>query len=90
MIERSLLMNNAISHQTFSKFLAELANRVDSSIYISKTCKEKFNPAISALLVDAICLWEQEKWRFLTMADNARLHPESHVFPNSTPAQIRL
>lgn len=89
MIERSLLMNNAISRESFSKFFAELAKRTDSPL-VNPYDKVKFSANQLALLIDAIELWEAEKWRFLTMADNARLHPESHVFPNSTPAQIRL
>lgn len=82
-------MNNAISRETFSKFLAELAKRTDNPL-VNPYDKSKFSAAQVALLVDAIELWEAEKWRFLTIADNARLNPTAHVFPNSEPAHIRL
>lgn len=94
MIKRNLLMNNAISRESFSKFLQELSKRSDNTLLNtdagSKSIVAEAYPAAVALVVDAICLWEAEKWRFLTMADNARLNPESHVFPNSMPASVRL
>ena len=88
MINRSTLMPNAISPESFSKFLAELYKRTDNRNAFYSGTPEKFSPAVASLLVDAICLWEAEKWRFLTMADNARLNPTTHVFPNSQPASI--
>jgi hypothetical protein len=84
MIKRNLLMNNAISRESLSKFIKELAKRSDNACFVGGTA-----PIIASLLVDAIELWEAEKWRFLTMADNARLNPEAHVFPNSTPLHMR-
>lgn len=86
MIKRSLLINNAISRESFSKFLQELSKRSDNVL----VSFGGVDPAVSALIVDVVELWEAEKWRFLTMADNARLNPTSHVFPNSEPAHIRL
>lgn len=94
MINRSTLMPNAISADSFSKFLRELSKRSDNVLLDrnvgSKSIVANAYPAAVALIVDAVCLWEAEKWRFLTMADNARLNPEAHVFPNSMPASIRL
>ena len=84
MIKRNLLMNNAISRESFSNFLRELSKRSDN-VLVSFS---GIDPAVSALIVDVVELWEAEKWRFLTMADNARLNPTTHVFPNSQPASI--
>lgn len=94
MINRNTLMPNAISAESFSKFLKELSKQSDSALLDidagSKSIVAEVYPAAVALVVDAICLWEAEKWRYLTMADNARLNPEAHVFPNSMPASVRL
>lgn len=87
MINRSTLMPNAISAESLQKFFRELANRSDSPLLVP-SLTTKFTPLQISLLTDCITLWEAEKWRFLTMADNARLNPTTHVFPNSQPASI--
>lgn len=89
MINRSTLMPNAISPESLQKFFRELAKRSDNPL-VDPYHKVKFSPNQIALLTDCITLWEAEKWRFLTIVDNARLNPEAHVFPNSMPASIRL
>lgn len=80
MIRRSLLMNNAISPETFSKFLTEFSKRSDNPLARS------LDPAVAALVVDAIEFWEQKRMSLLSMTELARLYPEAYIFPNSHPA----
>lgn len=93
MINRSTLMPNAISPKSLGRFIAELSKRTDSPLRHyslprvgnpNPGASETFDPLIVSLLVDTLSLWEAEKWRFLTMADNARLNPTGNVFPNTT------
>lgn len=81
MIERSLLMNNAISRESLQKFLTELHKRTDNVIATRQPVG--FGPQITSLLVDAIELWEQRRANLLSMQDIARLYPEETVFPAS-------
>ena len=79
MIRRNLMLEQAISPESFSKFVAELYERSDLPILQNSAYK----PTVAALVVDIVNLWEQTKWQHLTMVDNCRLHPESNVFPNA-------